>query len=159
MITLEKLEKDAPELLAQIRKDARNQGMIDGAATELARIQGVKAQAMLGHESLIETLMFDGKTTGPEAAVQILAAERQVRDTALAQFQKGGANPVAAAIAPEMETLSQDLEKDGVEFDEDQARAKFAATAALKAEFGSCDTYLAYLQATKKGKVKILSHK
>jgi hypothetical protein len=30
---------------------------------------------MAGHEELVETMTFDGKTTGGQAAVQILAAE------------------------------------------------------------------------------------
>lgn len=47
-----------------------------GAASERARIQAVREQTMPGHDALIEKLAFDGKTTGPEAAVQVLAAER-----------------------------------------------------------------------------------
>jgi signal peptide peptidase SppA len=47
-----------------------------GAEAERARIQAVREQSMPGHEKLIDALAFDGKTTGPEAAVQVLAAER-----------------------------------------------------------------------------------
>lgn len=57
-----------PEACALIRAE--------GAGAERARIASVREQAMPGHEALIEALAFDGKTTGPEAAVQVLAAER-----------------------------------------------------------------------------------
>jgi hypothetical protein len=48
----------------------------EGAEGERVRIQAVREQAMPGHEQLIEKLAADGKTSGPDAAVQVLAAER-----------------------------------------------------------------------------------
>lgn len=48
----------------------------EGNAAERTRIQAVRAQSMPGHDKLVEQLAFDGTTTGPEAAVQVLAAER-----------------------------------------------------------------------------------
>jgi len=51
-----------------------------GAQGERDRIQAVRAQLMAGHEQLIETLAFDGKTTGPEAAVAVVNAERAALD-------------------------------------------------------------------------------
>lgn len=60
---------------------ARSEGITEGAAAEMQRIKDVEAQAMPGHAELIAGLKFDGKTTGPEAALQVLAAEK----TALAQ--------------------------------------------------------------------------
>lgn len=49
----------------------------EGAASETARVKGVFAQAMPGHEALIQTLALDGETTGEQAAVKVLAAERE----------------------------------------------------------------------------------
>jgi capsid assembly protease len=46
------------------------------ATAERTRIQAVREQLLPGHQALIDALAFDGKTTGPEAAVQVLAAER-----------------------------------------------------------------------------------
>lgn len=57
-------------------KEGLEQGRQEGAKAERERIQAVQAQSMPGHEALIEQLKFDGKTTGPEAAVQVLAAEK-----------------------------------------------------------------------------------
>lgn len=51
----------------------------DGAAAERQRIRDVEAQALPGHDALVAELKFDGKTTGPEAAQRVLAAEKEVR--------------------------------------------------------------------------------
>lgn len=47
-----------------------------GATAERDRIKAVREQSMPGHEALVEQLAMDGKTTGPQAAVAVLAAER-----------------------------------------------------------------------------------
>jgi signal peptide peptidase SppA len=47
-----------------------------GAAAERDRIQAVRAQSMPGFEALIETLAFDGKTTGEQAAVALVSEMR-----------------------------------------------------------------------------------
>lgn len=71
----------------------------EGAAAERSRIAEVREQAMPGHESLIEALAFDGKTSGPQAAVQVLAAERS-RVAGQAQARNDDAPaPVAQAAA------------------------------------------------------------
>ena len=161
-ITLSLLEKDASELLEKIRTAAKAEGLEEGAkkgaADELSRIKAVSEQLMIGHEDLISKLMFDGKTTGPEAAMQVLAAEKKIRDTALENLNSGAAAPVNAVTAPETEDLD-DGQGEDEEFDEDKAAAKFKASKTLKQEFGDQDTYFAYLKATNDGQVKVLKHK
>jgi uncharacterized protein YfdQ (DUF2303 family) len=73
-----------PELQASIdaqvsgfMAEAKAEGKIEGATAERARIQAVEGQSMPGHEALIGALKFDGKTTGPEAAVLVINAERE----------------------------------------------------------------------------------
>lgn len=70
----------------------------EGAAAERKRIQDVRAQTMPGHEALIETLAFDGKTTGEQAAVQVLAAEKALNATKAKELKEdaGKAAPHAA---------------------------------------------------------------
>jgi len=75
----------------------------EGADAERARIQAVEGQALPGHEALISTLKFDGKTSGPEAAVAVLAAEKKKKTArlgALAADARGANVPHAAAPAP-----------------------------------------------------------
>lgn len=87
-ITVESMKKEHPDvanaLIAEGRQAAATEattaataaGRVEGANAERARIQAVLDQSMPGHEVLVKTLAFDGKTTGPEAAVQILKAEK-----------------------------------------------------------------------------------
>jgi len=144
-LTLEKLETDAPDLLKQIQDRAR----ADGAEAERNRIQAVLAQALPGHEKLAETLAFDGKTTGPEAAVAILNAEKEMRKTKAAEFKDDGIPPVNEPQAPEASKPPAD-----------PANAEdFAKNKELVAEFGDFETYAAFKQASEKGLVRILTGK
>jgi hypothetical protein len=75
----------------------------EGAAGERDRIAAVRAQSLPGHEALIEKLAADGVTTGPEAAVQVVAADR-VRQQSLAQARLNDAiDPIPQAAAPTTE--------------------------------------------------------
>lgn len=65
----EEIEQQYPDAAAAFRTQ--------GATAERQRIQDVNAQSIPGHEALIAGLAFDGKTTGPEAAVQVLSAHRE----------------------------------------------------------------------------------
>ena len=55
---------------------AKEEGISEGAAAERQRILAIEANAMPGHEKLVEEMISDGKTTGPEAAQRILEAEK-----------------------------------------------------------------------------------
>ena len=78
-ITREQLAAESPDLLQAI--------MAEGAAAERSRIQAVEGQLIHGHEALINTMKFDGKSGPGEAAMAVNAAEKQSRQahaTALA---------------------------------------------------------------------------
>lgn len=77
---------EASENLQALQDTSRK----EGADAERQRIQAVKSQFIPGHEALIEVLMFDGKTTGPEAAVAILDAEKKLRQKAAEGFKADG---------------------------------------------------------------------
>jgi signal peptide peptidase SppA len=77
------LRAEHPQVVEAIASPERGAG----ATAERERIQAVRKQSMPGHEALIEQLAFDGTTTGPEAAVAVLNAERaaaEARQQALA---------------------------------------------------------------------------
>ena len=71
----------------------------EGAESERQRIAAVRAQSMRGHEALIERLAADGRTTGPEAAVAVVAAEKalQANQAAVRQVEAPPAVPFAPA--------------------------------------------------------------
>lgn len=94
--TAEALAAAHPALVEQIRATAHAAGLAAGATAERERITAVRAQSLPGHEALIDRLAFDGKTTGPEAAVAVLSAVRTATaGAAAAHFADApkGANP------------------------------------------------------------------
>ena len=163
--TRENLEKEAPELLKSIQAEAETkghaqgltqgkadgmkEGLAAGATAERERIQAVMEQSMPGHEGLVQKLAFDGKTTGPEAAVQILAAEKTIRKTAAAHLAADAIDPVPPATPP-----ATDPPKDP-----EVTAENFNTHKDLKEEFGSFDVYSAYLSAMDRGAVKITGGK
>lgn len=80
-----------PEAAALLRTAA--------AAAERERIQAVRGQVLAGHEKLIEQLAFDGKTTGPEAAVAVLQAERALASNRAAALAADTPSPLPAATS------------------------------------------------------------
>jgi ClpP class serine protease len=95
-VSRESLERDHPNLFAQMRDVFR----AEGAAGELTRVKAVLAEGegIKGHEALVMRLALDGQSTGPVAAQAILAAERSQLQTAAAAHAKDA--PAAAAAAP-----------------------------------------------------------
>lgn len=97
-----------PEAAAVLRSE--------GAAGERDRIAAVRAQSLPGHEALIEQLAADGHTTGPEAAVRVVAADR-ARQQRLGEARLNDAiDPVPLAPAPVAEDVAPParLGKNGV---------------------------------------------
>lgn len=106
-MNIEQLKADHPELVEAIAAEATAghaealaTARAEGAAAELARIQDVRSQALPGYEALIDGLAFDGKSTGADAALAIVNAEKQLRTDALAQLN-GEAPPSVPAVEAE----------------------------------------------------------
>lgn len=98
-ITREQLAAEAPDVLAAVQAE--------GASAERARIQAVEGQLIPGHEALISTMKFDGKSGPGDAAMAVNAAEKQTRQayaTALAndapKALPGAAAPTVTPAAP-----------------------------------------------------------
>lgn len=92
-ITRESLEREHAALFAQVRSEF----IAAGATQERERILAVRAQSMPGCEALIETLAFDGKTSGGEAAAQVLKAQREAMANAGAAHANDAPAPVATS--------------------------------------------------------------
>jgi signal peptide peptidase SppA len=94
LITKEKLEEMYPELIIDIKDEAYVMGLASGAEEERMRIMDVEAQLIPGHEDLIDSLKFDGKTTGEEAASRVVVAEKVRQETIVTQMKDGAIDPV-----------------------------------------------------------------
>lgn len=99
-ITREQLAAEAPDVLAAVQAE--------GASAERARIQAVEGQSIPGHEALIASLKFDGKSTAGDAAMAVLAAEKQTRTSMAAKLASDAPAPLplvpAAAVEPKADT-------------------------------------------------------
>tara|TARA_B100000614_G_C14534467_1_gene487869 strand:- start:174 stop:1442 length:1269 start_codon:yes stop_codon:yes gene_type:complete len=93
MLTKEQVANDHPEIAAALRAD----GEAIGAENERGRILAVLEQSMTGHEDLIQKLAFDGQTTGPEAAVQVLKAEKAQQAKIAAELDEDAPAPAPNA--------------------------------------------------------------
>lgn len=66
----------------------------DAANAEMERIKSVEDQLISGHEDLIEGLKWDGKTTGEQAAMAVLQAEKGLRANMQKQLDDDAVNAV-----------------------------------------------------------------
>lgn len=156
-LTREALQAQAPELLQALLAE----GQATGATAERTRIQAVEGQALPGHEALIASLKYDGKTTGPEAALAVLNAERGLRATAASQLAADAPKPVATAAAPAVvpnaaAQAQADAHAEAALPVEDRCKARWDRDAAVRAEFGNLAGYVAFTRAEESGRVKRL---
>lgn len=110
---------DFKEKYPEIYKEVLNFGVksceIDAVAnvqiatdTERARIKSVEAQLIPGHADLIEELKWDGKTTGEQAAMAVLQAEKRMRVT----MQNDLDNDAVDAVIVDAVIVDTAIEKD-----------------------------------------------
>jgi ATP-dependent Clp protease protease subunit len=139
-ITLEMIKKDHPAIANQLAQEGKD--------AEAQRIKDVRNAVMAGHEALGETLMADGKTTGGEAAMLMVAAENLVKKTALENLKTD-------AIEPVNDTQPKPGTKELEPTDEQSMKAKWDKDADLRAEFlDQFDSYKSYVLSTNAGLVK-----
>jgi hypothetical protein len=92
-LTAEAVSNSCPAVAAALREA--------GAKAERERIASVRAQAMPGHESLIAQMEMDGKSTGADAAMAIIGAEKEMLKGARdKQAGKTATPPIAFAPPP-----------------------------------------------------------
>lgn len=149
--------KDAHgELYLEVFADGVNKGRKEGAvsaqpeviskaiATETARVKEVEAQCLVGHEELVNLLKYDGKTTGAQAAMMVLKAEKAIAADIQAKLKADSGS--AAKAEPE----NSAKKTEGVE----KWTKDFENSADLKEEFKIIDTYLAYQNGVASGRIK-----
>lgn len=97
-ITRASFEQDHAPLFAQLRGEFTTLG----ATQERERIQAVLAlgASLPGHEKLLNTLAFDGKSTAPEASMAVLKAEGAQRAAAIKAHSDDAPAPAKGSAAP-----------------------------------------------------------
>jgi signal peptide peptidase SppA len=149
VLTRESLERDHPALFAQVCSEFRGAG----AAAERERIASVRAQSLPGHEKLIEAFAADGKTSGPEAAAAIVAAERSLRASQAAAHAADA--PAAAAGGTAPVAPKANAEDKSVPIAE-RAKAEWEGNAQLRSDFPTVEAYVALRKAEDAGNVRVI---
>lgn len=90
-MTADEIAAAHPEAAAALRDQ--------GATAERERIQAVEGQTIPGHEALIATLKFDGKSNAGDAAMAVNAAERTARAAHASAMANDAPPPLAQAPA------------------------------------------------------------
>lgn len=144
-ITREQLAAEAPELLSQLQAE--------GAAAERTRIQAVESALIPGHEALIASMKFDGKTSGGDAALAVNAAERALRQKAGAQLGADAPKPVPQEPTPPVEKQAKEDPSLPIE---ERCKAAWESDGAIRAEFGTLGAYTAFRRAEEAGRVRQL---
>jgi len=167
-ITLELITSKHPEIVTAILKTvtldhvrAEHPDIVvalshDGAKKENERIQAVKDQLIPGHEKLIEALMFDGKTTGEQAAVKVLQAEKDIRAKTIAGHQADSPDALKQSQTDDLDTTVDDSKLPI----EDRCEATWEKDAKVRHEFmDDYGVFLASEKAIDSGSAKILGKK
>jgi hypothetical protein len=145
------LQQDYPDIAKALIDEGYATGFKAGGDSERQRIQAIEALATLGHDDVVAAFKFDGTTTAAEAALQILAAEKETRKTMQAKIAADTSNPVHHAAMP-TENTNESAGLTG----EDKWRYEFAHDENIKDEFRSVESYIAFCKASAGGLVKIL---
>ena len=151
ILTTAILQQDYPDLAKALIDEGYATGFKAGGDSERQRIQAIEALATLGHDDVVAGFKFDGTTTAAEAALQILAAEKETRKTMQAKIAADTSNPVHHAAMP-TENTNESAGLTG----EDKWRYEFAHDENIKDEFRSVESYIAFCKASAGGLVKIL---
>lgn len=133
------------------RQEGKAEGVANGAAAECQRVIAVKAQSIPGHEALVETMVADGKTTGPEAAQAIILAENKARGTAADDIDAEGNRPAKVVIdAPAAKKTATGSVTAAT------IKADWEASAEVQEEFlDNFESYAAFRKADAAGQIKL----
>ena len=99
MPTVEQIASEHPDIAAAF--------IAQGASAERARIQGVEAQLIPGHEALIDTLKFDGKSQPGDAAMAVNAAEKNQRTAQAKALASDAPAPLKSSAATTVEQAAK----------------------------------------------------
>lgn len=139
-ITIEMLNEKHPQIVAQI--------MQLGADAERERIQSCEDAALPGHEKIVDTMKFDGKSTGADVALAIVQEEKSLRVKHLNDFHANAPQPLPhAAINPVAQ--EEPAANAALPLDE-RCKKSWDSDAQVRKEFGTYGAYLAYMRVAEK---------
>lgn len=150
-LTREQIEAQAPDLVAAFRAE--------GAHAERERIKAVEEQLIPGHEAIVATMKFDGKSTAADAAMAITAAEKRMRSKAADELSAEAPAPLPTGATPALDLAEQQRQKAAADLEalplEDRCKRRWESEATLRQEFTSLAAYTAFERANSEGRARI----
>lgn len=147
-LDIQTLREKHPDLVTQIESEA--------AQAECERIKSCEDAMLPGHEKLVASMKFDGKSTGSDVALAIVGAEQKLRKSNHQAFIENAPQVIDAAPITGFADDRDDGNDESASV-EDRAKQKWNSDSKLRAEFGEdFKSYLAFEKARDSGKVKIL---
>lgn len=116
-------------------------GVSQGKSFELSRIKGVKGQCVAGYEAEIETMMFDGQTTPEQAALSLIKAMQDRRESFKADVGK---------VQPPIDDAPDEIFTDSYE-------QRWATDRNVRKQFSSFENFKAFEEGIKKGAISIIT--
>jgi signal peptide peptidase SppA len=101
-MTQEQIDAAVKAAQEAARAEGKKEATTEAVTAERARIKGIEEAALPGHEELVQTMKYDG-TSVADAAVKILAAEKQKSADKLAAMKKNAPKAADHATAPKDE--------------------------------------------------------
>lgn len=128
----------------------------EGAEAERARIADCESVALAGHESIVNAMKLDGKSTGADVARAIILAEKNLQATRATAFVDNAPAVLAPAAITGFEVAAEDDKTLPIE---ERAKAKWDADANVRGEFGKFETFLGFFKGSESGNVRVSGSK
>lgn len=137
------------------KADAVSSARVEATAAETQRIKSVQSVVLPGHEALIQALMFDGKTTAGDAAMQVNVAERAKLGRRVEDLNADAAAATTTVVDPPAAAAPKPKADPNLPV-EDRCKAEWQSDPHLRTEFGSVEDYIAFAKARENGQARIL---
>ena len=143
-ITIETIKESHPDIVSAL--------INEGAELERERIKACEGASFPGHEALVASMKYDGKSQAADVALAVMSAEKEVRAKHHADLKANAPAVVPfAAVDPVKSDSADNLSP------EDKIKATWEKDANLRAEFGdNFKAYERYEQAKASGKIKVI---
>lgn len=133
VMTIETIKEKYPEIAAAL--------IAEGAKAENERIASCEDAALPGHEAIVSAMKLDGKSTGADVALAIIAEEKKIRANHLADFKANAPEPLPhAAVNPVEATDNSNLPL------EERAKIDWDGKESIRKEFGTLAAYTGFLK-------------
>lgn len=133
VMTIETIKEKHPEIAAAL--------IAEGAKAENERIASCEDAALPGHEAIVSAMKLDGKSTGADVALAIIAEEKKIRANHLADFKANAPEPLPhAAVNPVEATDNSNLPL------EERAKIDWDGKESIRKEFGTLAAYTGFLK-------------